>query len=279
MQSLTWEPPGPGPWQQDQSHYPYMGSRIVAEVLPENFARGFADGLAMYGALLDRLQPAAVNGFLYIQPQPFDMPGPDGPPSHEWIVAEIGRRTAVAAEAFERRIWNDDLILWDEQVKPASVAQHVAFHSKDLAAMSTEALCDELAARRAHLGAMVYQHHRFNISALAPVGDFALQAAVMAQMSPVAMFAALDGSSPISGMVTPEIAECLAAIRGDAAAERLLAEEGDPVERLAALRARVPAVDEWLRHTEYKVVDGLEPGFLLNIPGPLSTTCCSRPAE
>ena len=73
----TWNPPGPGPWQQDQAHSPEPMSRVASELLPAPFARGFGETMAAYGVLLDAMAVAVVNGFRYMQPQPFDMPGPE----------------------------------------------------------------------------------------------------------------------------------------------------------------------------------------------------------
>ena len=106
-----WTPPGPGPWQQDSAHSPAASSRIMCDLYPPNFDRGFEETFSRYGSLLDGLAMATVNGFTYHQMQPFNRPGPDGPPSEEFIGAEIGRRAGVADAALEARIWRDDIEL------------------------------------------------------------------------------------------------------------------------------------------------------------------------
>jgi hypothetical protein len=116
-----WETPGPGPWQQDSAHAPVSGTMAVLELYPEGFNRGFTETFSRYGLLLDRLAMAVVNGFTYHQPQPFDMPGPNGPMTPEQIGAEIGRRAAVAEEAFATKQWRQDLDLWDNVCKPAAI--------------------------------------------------------------------------------------------------------------------------------------------------------------
>jgi pyruvate,water dikinase len=99
MDTITWDPPGPGPWQQDSAHNPVSQTALMQEVYPEGFNKGFTEAFAGHGLLLDRLAMGVVNGFTYHQPQPFDMPGPDGPKDPEWIGAEIGRRTENMADA------------------------------------------------------------------------------------------------------------------------------------------------------------------------------------
>ncbi len=78
-----------------------------------------------------------VNGFFYMQPAPFDAPGPDGPKSHDELGAEIGRRTGLAAAAFEQRIWRDVLRRWDDE--SSRQRSHVTASSP----MSTSALDDD----------------------------------------------------------------------------------------------------------------------------------------
>ena len=43
--TLTFEPPGPGPWQQDSAHVPDGFSPIVADLYPEPAMRGFEETL------------------------------------------------------------------------------------------------------------------------------------------------------------------------------------------------------------------------------------------
>ena len=123
-EAVVWDPPGPGPWLQDRSHLPSAVTPLMQSTYPPGMRRGFAEGLASWGSLLDAMNITFVNGFLYLQPMPFDVPGPDGPKSHEELGAEIGRRTGVAAAAFEHQIWREALQRWDDELKPASIARH-----------------------------------------------------------------------------------------------------------------------------------------------------------
>ena len=131
----AWDAPGPGPWQQDSAHNPVSQSRLMQQIYPAGFNRGFEETFAVYGLLLDRLAMGVVNGFTYHQPQPFDMPGPDGPKDPEWLGAEVGRRAGVAASAFDGRIWREALQRWDDELKPASERRHRELGSVDLAAL------------------------------------------------------------------------------------------------------------------------------------------------
>src|SRR5687767_5461019 len=216
----TWEPPSPGPWQQDSAHNPVAQTRLLQEAYPGGFNRGFEEAFAGYGVLLDRLAMAAINGFTYHQPQPFDMPGPDGPKDPEWIGAEVGRRAGVAAQAFEDRIWREGIQRWDEELKPASIARHREL-DVDLTALDDAQLQAHIDECIAHVTDMVYQHHRHNMHALAPVGDFLLQAAGWTGRPPTTFLSVFDGHSPVSNVVCPEMEPALDALRKDDSARAL----------------------------------------------------------
>ncbi|HVM53829.1 MAG TPA: PEP-utilizing enzyme [Acidimicrobiales bacterium] len=253
-----WTPPAPGPWQQDQAHMPEAMSPVMQELYPAGFNRGFTETFSRYGVLLDRLAMASVNGFTYHQPQPFDLPGPDGPMTPDEIGAEIGRRTQVAAESFEKKRWREDLLDWDTVRKPASIARHRELGDVDLARLDEAQLAEHLLACRSHVQDMTYQHHRYNMAAMLPVGDFLLAASGLLQRPPTALLGVFDGCSPVSAVVSPEIATAVEGVSEDAGARALVVGDGDPAERLAALRERVPAVDDYVRTVRMRLIEGFD---------------------
>ncbi len=253
-----WTPPAPGPWQQDSAHTPVSQAASMADIYPAGFNRGFTETFARYGLLLDRLAMCQVNGFTYHQPQPFDMPGPDGPLTEEQIGAEFGRRLELAAKAFETKLWRQDLDEWDNEAKPASIAHHRALGDVDLGSLDDKQLADHVRQVADNVAEMVYQHHRFNMAALLPVGDFSLQASGMTGRPPTGMLAALDGYSPISGIVPDDMRTALEAIRSNADATSLCRVDGDPSSRLSALRALLPEVDGYVRSVGSRLVDGFD---------------------
>ncbi|MBG7605985.1 MAG: hypothetical protein IZT58_15380 [Actinobacteria bacterium] len=253
-----WEAPGPGPWQQDSAHMPVATSRAMRDIYPEGFNRGFTETFARYGMLLDRLAMGEANGFIYHQPQPFDMPGPDGPMSEEEIGAEIGRRMAIAEDAFANKLWRQDLQLWDEVCKPEAIARHLALSDVELESLSDAELVGHLGEVVEHNLAMAYQHHRFNMAALVPVGDLAIQTSGWTGGPPTAVFDLLDGYSPISGIAPPEMSDALEAIRADADARRLVKAPGDAGARLDQLRSTLPAVDAYVRLVDSRIIDGFD---------------------
>ena len=255
--NMEWNAPFPGPWQQDSAHNPVAQSAIMQVVYPDGFNRGFTETFAVYGVLLDRLAMCSVNGFTYHQPQPFDLPGPDGPKDPEWIHAEFGRRLGVATAAFEQRIWRDAIREWDERDKPAAIARHRELDA-DLASLDDDRLHAHVQACASHVTAMVYQHHRYNSHALVPVGDFLLHAMQWTGQPLGALLAVFDGHSPVSNVVAPEMQDALVGLRADAEARAILASGDDAADVLARLRVRVPAVGEYLDAVHFRVLEGFD---------------------
>src|SRR6188768_3077522 len=107
----SFEPPGPGPWEQDPVHLPRPMTRYFQEMHPPAFKKGTNDFARFYGLLIDGLQIAYVNGFGYNQV----LPAPE---------AEIPERFQRAEQACTRKLWREQLHDWDENCKPASIATH-----------------------------------------------------------------------------------------------------------------------------------------------------------
>ncbi len=255
---VEWIPPGPGPWQQDSAHNPVAQTLLMQEMYPDGFNRGFVEAFAAYGVLLDCLAMGAVNGFTYHQPQPFDLPGPDGPRSPEWIGAEIGRRAGVAQQAFDDKIWRAAMRRWDDEVKPAASSRHDHLASVDLDELGLRAMRDHVHQCADQVREMVYQHHRFNAHALVPVGDFILHASDWTGRPPVSLFGVFEGYSPVSNVASPDVVPALDALRADSDALAVLAGAGEPDDVLGALRAKVPAVDRYVRSVGYRVLEGFD---------------------
>jgi pyruvate,water dikinase len=253
-----WTPPGPGPWKQDRAHLPAAVTLLLQEIYPSGFAQGFAETFQPWGVLLDTMRLEYVNGFSYVQPVPFDAPGPDGPKTGDQLGAEIGRRAGLAAAAFEQRIWREAIRIWDDDRKPASIARHQALAGVDLGALDTDGLRTHLHQCIEHLGKMWCQHHHFNSMAMVPVGDFILHAARWTGQHPVPMFAVFDGWSPVSGIVPPELIPAIDVLQSDPEARALLDSDAPAHQRMTELRQRIPAVDDYMRTSGYRLAAGFD---------------------
>ena len=220
----TFEPPGPGPWEQDPVHFPRCLTRYWTEVHPDAFAKGTADFAAFYGMLLGGLHMGYVNGIGYIQPQP----APE---------EEIPQRFARAEEVMAGKLWREQLREWDETSKPDAIAIHRELQAIDPDALSDEELVAYLRRCRDHHSRMITQHMRYTASAVVPTGDFLAHVGDWTGLPPAQLLGLLRGASPVSAGASAQLERLVLAIRGDAAARELLASGGDPTRTLESLRS------------------------------------------
>jgi pyruvate,water dikinase len=90
------------------------------------------------------------------------------------------------------------------------------------------------------------------------VGDFVLHASAWTGRPPHSLFGVLDGYSPISAVLPDEMSEAVETISASAGARNLVDGPGDPAQRLTSLRETVPAVDDYLRTVDCRVIDGFD---------------------
>ena len=246
---LRFDPPGPGPWEQDSVHFPRAMTRYWTETHPAAFARGTADFSGFYGMLMGGLTTGYVNGIGYLQPLPA--------PEHE-----IPQRFARAEEVFAGKLWREQLREWDETYKPNAVATHRELQAVDPDALSDEDLVAYLGRCRDHHATMISQHMRFTASAVVPTGDFLAHVGDWTGLPPSELLGLMRGASPVSAGASDQFERLLAAIRGDEAAQELLASDGDPAETLTALRSLEgeagTAMSEYLDLVGNRLLDGFD---------------------
>ncbi len=276
---LRFDSPGPGSWALDATHFTRPVTRFVAEIFPGQFARGFGEGLKRYGLLLENLDYRFAASCPYFCLRPVGAP-PDAvghPPKHVWDELmlshpEIRARLASSAVAMEQKIWRQDLEWWDREVKPGAVRDHLALQSVDPASLSADALFAHLERCREHAKRLIYVHHRFNVPALLPVGDFLAQGEAWTGRPATELLALLGGASKVSRGAADELERVRRAVAADGRARDLLASSGAPRDVLAALRA-LPgevgaAVGAYIDVVGYRLANGLDVGepYALEMP-------------
>jgi len=259
LDQRAFDPPGPGSWVLDSVHVPRPWSRFQAEIHPPNLAAGFREGARRYGLLLDTLDWRIVNGFAYFAV----------PPAPE---AEVPARFRAAEEAFEHKLWREDMAHWEREAKPASIQAHLALQAVDPVALGRDELLDHLDRCREHQQSMIRQHHWFNPAALIPVGDFIAHVAEWTGL-PLGEFLALTrGSAPESAGSFPQLDRLVAAIRDNRAARALFESDesaGKVLERLRSQPGEVGAAAvAYLDTVGYRLLDSLDTGdpYALEVP-------------
>ena len=254
IEDLEFEPPSPGSWTLDRTHYPRPVARFISEpaaTFEDPYARGFIESLRRYGTVILRPDYRFVHGFCYlcVRPAPQD---------------ELPERFENAVRTFDTRLWRADLRRWDQEVKPASIRAHLALQRVDPRGLSHEQLLEHVAACYGHLRRMFEQQYRFVAPALLPTGDFVAQASELSATAPAELLVLTRGSAPISAGAEDGLQQLADAIRGDAQATAILDSGEAPAEILAALRNRPSptgaAANAYLQMVECRLIDGFEVG-------------------
>ena len=231
--------------------------------------RGFKAGTSYYGALLDYLEVVVINRFLYMTPRPVGAPkGAKGPPPKAifklltWLHPEIRRRVRRSAEVFRKKIWREDLRLWDDEVRPTLAAEAGALLADDLDHASNAQLADHVRRATAFLDSAVYFHHRFNVCVMVPLGDFLVQAMDWTGLSATELLHPMRGLSPVSAGGREELHAVRSALLSDDAARRILMSDRPPGEVLSELMALPepvgPATRRYLDVVGLRVMGGYD---------------------
>ena len=179
----SFTPPSPGSWELEQTHLTKPPSVLLAELMPAAMMRGFAEGTRHYGVLLDHLEVAIVNRFLYIAPRPVGAPksAKGTPPRLVFEVLRrlhpaIRQRVNRASEVLRDRVWRADIEWWDHEVRPTLAAEARALLNDDLASLSDAQLVAHLQRAFEFVRSASFYHHRFNFCSMVPLGDFLVHA-------------------------------------------------------------------------------------------------------
>jgi len=269
MKELTWQTSAPGAWQLDSGHFPLPITRYFQDILVREFPRGFREGSAGIGLLLSHFDHEIVNGFDYNCPRIVGAPKTaKGPPPYfvfkllTWFHPEIRRRLATAALTIENKGWRKDLALWQNEVRPSSTARQLELQRTNPQTLGTAELGRYLQQLRDNAGHQYYLHHRFTVSAFAPVGDFIAHAQEWTGLSPAELLQACRQPKGVATVASEQFDAVVAAVRGSDAARALLVGAAPAEARLRQLQALPGSVGQstsaWLEMTGHRLVTGYD---------------------
>ena len=247
---LRFDPPGPGFWEQDAVHFPRPVTRYWAEMHPEPFKRGFREFTQLLRDA-DRHARLPIRQRLRLQDD-----------ACRRRRSEIPERFQRAEEAFEGKLWREQLREWDETFKPTSISRHRELQAVDPDALSDEELVAYLTRCRDHHIEMIYQHMRHTGAAMLPTGDFLAHVGDWTTLPPSELLGLMRGASPVSSGASAELERLIGAIAADAAARRVLESDGDAGEVLEQLRSldgeAGVAASAYLDLVGYRLLDGFD---------------------
>ena len=243
-------PPSPGSWELEQTHLTKPPSVLLGELMPSSMMRGFSEGTRHYGLLLDHLEIAIVNRFLYMAPRPVGAPksSKGTPPRLVFEVLRrlhpaIRQRVKRAGEVLRDRVWRADIEWWDNDVRPKLAAEARALLKDDLASLSDAQLVAHLQLAFEFVRSATFYHHRFNFCSMVPLGDFLVHAIAWTGLPAGELLRTMKGLSPDSAGATAELAELRCALLADSEALTLLTSRGrGDADVLAALEAHAGPV-------------------------------------
>ena len=245
----SFSPPSPGSWELEQTHLTRAPSVFTASVFPDAMMAGFKAGSRNYGVLLDYLDVAVINRFIYYAPRPVGAPkSAKGTPPKllfqilQRVHPELRRRIKRAGEVFREHAWRKDLEWWDRELRPAMAAKAKALLAEDLAKATDAQLADHMRRATALLKEAVFTHHRLNFCSLLPVGDFLIHAMDWTGLSAGDLLQAMRGLSPVSAGATEELVELRKALLRTPDALALVKSGADDAGVLAQLQSRQDAV-------------------------------------
>jgi len=236
---MNYTPPGPGSWILDAAHCERPHSRYVTDFFGDLYTRGFREGFARYGILLDTIELQFVDGFAYQRIAPLGAPpGATGPPPRPvfWLLTRLHpalrRRIREAGKVFAEKRWRADVDHFFDEQRPRWRKRLAEFAADKPGALSDDQLVDHLARAKTLIAEVMYDHFSAGPVGFIPVGDFALACTDWTGCDAREAIDALTGASPHS-LDALEIFQRLA----EAIRTAGVSLEGDPSEVLDKLRS------------------------------------------
>ena len=174
----TFDPPGPGCWQLDRSHYGGGTTPLAQWLQVSTTAPAFRRGFAELGIPADTLVSAFVNGFMYTRLRPLvrpDKPTATLPPAvvlkaMSRLHPAFRRQHRTAAQAVEQRPWRRVIDDWHTRTKPEMVARNLELGAIDLTALDDAALAAHVELLITHTRNACELHFWLHNYDLGPIG-------------------------------------------------------------------------------------------------------------
>ena len=258
-----WIAPGAGGWRRDDSHITTVLTGYTDDILIANQMRGFREGFAFYGAMLDGFDAQYAYGRWYLRPRiagapklpvwgdspPAKIKGPGKPPPKLIfkllfkLHPEMRRRAKRAAEVWRTKAWREVAANWQVE-KPGLIAVSRELTRIDVTALDDAALADHVAKTTDIVRETVVMHFRHSPMQAVVVGDFLARATEWTSSTQAEVLAVLVGASPAS--------------RAGADAEFAIARALDEVERALVMSDRPAAeIVETLRRAKSAAGDAM----------------------
>jgi len=255
MVEMTFEPPGPGLWRLDKTHFSGPVSQYYQGICPPAQLDGFQEGADYYGYLYDR-GIEFVNEFRYHCFRPIVSTSKAGSQAE----TKFQRRVERLAETYETKRWRDDLERWDTEWKPAHHETNQSLQSVDLTDLDDDELLEHLEDCRQAVADGEALHFRMSFTSGIPQYDFLNHTSNWTSRSPHQLLSLLDGASPDSAGAIDELEKVVETIQGTSFAIDVTRSDESSEAIVEQLRnaggAVESAMNDWLGVVGYRPISG-----------------------
>lgn len=174
---MAFEPPGPGMWNLDRSHYP-GGTTAISQWLMEGCPTGMRPAFEELGMPAQTLDVRFVDGFMYSRLRPLiapDRAATKQPPAA--ILRLVTRlhpgfrkRSTTAAKALVERPWRKVVADWESTTRPGLERQNDEFAAVDERSLGDAALADHIGRLMAYIRKNFELHFYLHAFDLGPIG-------------------------------------------------------------------------------------------------------------
>jgi phosphohistidine swiveling domain-containing protein len=247
------EAPGSGFWSRDPSHMSEPPSLSTAELLFPAFESGHASGFARYGSLLERLQTAGVDGWMYVRARPVGAPEKPGatPPRLAFklllrLHPALRRRARAARSAIAAELWRRDAEDCFSARREALIRRLRELQNRDVASMDDAALTQHLRDVHAITVEALETHFQHITAHMLGIGDWLAHVLRWTGAASDEAMAALRGASPFSLETLLHLDRIADALEASPEALSILDRSLPPQEALQQLREVSPPLAEAL---------------------------------
>jgi len=199
----TFEPPGPGQWAIDRSHYPSGVTPISQWLLTKGIEQGVAQVFEELGVPAAGFDVRFVNGFMYTRLRPLiggnSKPRKPPPLPIMKLVTrlhpEFRKRNAAAIASLRDHPSRQVVRRWETELQPRLAQTNAAFQAVDPQASSDADLQEHISTLLDQLAKNFALHFWLHGHDLGPIARY-LHASLRWGLDPIVAISALAGASP-----------------------------------------------------------------------------------
>ena len=252
-ENVRFDPPGPGHWEIDRTHFSGGTTPISAWLMEETVSAGMGRVFAELGVPAETLSMKVVNGFVYARLRPLigaDKPAKKLPPLAILKLATklhpaFRKRNKAATKALAERPWRNIVADWHATIKPELDRANLAIQDVDIATLDEHDFVHHVETCLQHIRKTSEMHFWLHGYDLGPLGMLIFDCERWG-IPPADVLPALAGASPSTAAPAVALSTMRAAVRDHVAAGGM---HPNTLDELRAVSTSVAAqLDEYLRY-------------------------------